>query len=100
MEDVRRLHGLKQSLSKDHYPLPNIDQLINATTAYSLLSFLDAFSRYHHIAIVDEYTSKTLFITQNTMVEEDIPYTLFITLNGTYQYIKMPFGMLNAVATY
>lgn len=75
---------LNKDCSKDHYPLPNINQLTNVTDGYSMLSFLGAFSEYHQIA----------------MIEKDILKTPFITHNGTYLYIKMSFGMLNAGATY
>ena len=58
---------LNKNCPKDHYPLPNIDQLIDATSGYQILSFLDAFSGYHQI----------------TMDAEDIPKTAFITPKGT-----------------
>lgn len=35
---------LKKACPKDYYPLPNIDQLIDATAGHELLSFMDAFS--------------------------------------------------------
>ncbi|KAK1363227.1 hypothetical protein POM88_038788 [Heracleum sosnowskyi] len=75
---------LNKACPKDHYPLPNIDQLIDATSGHQVLSFLDAFSGYHQI----------------TMNVEDIPKTAFITPKGTYAYIKMPFGLKNAGATF
>lgn len=75
---------LNKNYSKDHYPLPNIDQLIDATLGYQILGFLDAFSGYHQIA----------------MNAEDIPNTASITPKGTYSYIKMPFGLKNARKTF
>ena len=70
---------LNKNYLKDHYPLPNIDQLIDATSGYQILRFLDAFSGYHQIA----------------MIAEDIPKTAFITTKGTYAYIKTSFGLNN-----
>ena len=35
---------LNRACPKDYYPLPNIDQLIDATSGHELLSFMDAFS--------------------------------------------------------
>ncbi|CAL2231351.1 unnamed protein product [Prunus armeniaca] len=35
---------LNKACSKDSFPLPRIDQLINATTGHDLLSFMDAYS--------------------------------------------------------
>ncbi|XP_063941458.1 uncharacterized protein LOC135149627 [Daucus carota subsp. sativus] len=75
---------LNKNCPKDHYPLPNIDQLIDATSGYQILSFLDAFSGYHQIV----------------MDAEDIPKTAFITPKGTYAYIKMAFGLKNTGATF
>ncbi|XP_074346594.1 uncharacterized protein LOC141685387 [Apium graveolens] len=49
-----------------------------------VLSFLDVFSGYHQIAMNDK----------------DVPKTTFITPKGTYAYIKMPFGLMNAGATF
>lgn len=37
----------KKACPKEHYPLPSIDQLIDAMTGYQVLRFLDAFSGYH-----------------------------------------------------
>ena len=35
--------GLNKSCPKDHYPLSNIDQLIDATSGYQILSFWTPF---------------------------------------------------------
>ncbi|XP_075479436.1 uncharacterized protein LOC142520320 [Primulina tabacum] len=34
---------LNKECPKDHYPLPRIDQLVNSTSGYKLLSFMDAY---------------------------------------------------------
>ena len=36
---------------KDHFPLPCIDQIIDSTVGCEILSFLDAYSGYHQIAM-------------------------------------------------
>ncbi|KAJ8480110.1 hypothetical protein OPV22_023837 [Ensete ventricosum] len=69
---------------KDCYPLPRIDQLVDATSGHQLLSFMDAFSGYNQIQ----------------MAPRDKRNTAFITHNGTYCYKVMPFGLKNAGATY
>lgn len=33
----------------DGLPLPNIDQLVNATTGFEVMSFMDAYLSYYHI---------------------------------------------------
>jgi hypothetical protein len=84
MEDVRRLHWSKQSMSEGPYPLPRIDQIVDSTTGCETLSFLDAYSGYHQIK----------------MKESDQLATSFITPFGMYCYTTMPFGLRNAGATY
>ena len=36
---------------------------------------------------------------QITIPEEDIPKTAFVTPDGSYEFLKMPFGMINSAAT-
>ena len=38
---------LNKACPKDSFPLPRIDQLVDATSGYQLLSFMDAFSGYN-----------------------------------------------------
>ncbi len=76
--------NLNDACPKDSYPLLAIDQLVDSTAKYGLLSFLDAFSGYHEILINPEDEEKTAFITEI----------------GTYCYVRMPFGLKNAGATY
>ena len=40
---------LNEACPKDSFPLPRIDQIVNAPTWHRMLSFLDAFSSYHQI---------------------------------------------------
>ena len=37
---------LNKTCPKDSYPLPLIDQLVDATSGHELFTFMDAFSRY------------------------------------------------------
>lgn len=69
---------------KDNFSLPKIDQLIDITSEYKLLSFIDTFSRYNQIRIVPKYEENMAFIIQK-----------FI-----YYYKVMPFGLKNAGMTY
>ena len=45
---------LNKACSKDSFPLPRIDQLVNSTAKYKLLTFMDAFSRYNQIKMAKE----------------------------------------------
>ena len=38
---------LNKVCSKDHFPIPRIDQLVDATVGHLWISFLDAFQDYH-----------------------------------------------------
>ena len=40
---------LNRAYPKDSYPLPSIDQLVDATSEFQLMSFMDAFSGYNQI---------------------------------------------------
>ena len=75
---------LNKACPKDSFPLPKIDQLVDATSGHKLLSFMDAFLGYNQIQ----------------MALEDEEHTAFITERGLYCYKVMPFGLKNAGATY
>ena len=75
---------LKDACPKDSFLLPRIDQIVDASTGHGMLSFLDAFLRYHQIP----------------MHCPDAEKTSFITPHGLYCYNVMPFGLKNAGATY
>jgi hypothetical protein len=55
--------SLNKACPKDEYPLPHICQIVNSTTTYELLSFLDAYSGYHQISLATDDKEKTSFIT-------------------------------------
>ena len=75
---------LNKACSKDSYPLPRIDQLVDGSLGYTLLSFMDAFSGYKQIR----------------MALEDEENTSFIIDRGMYCYKVMSFGLKNIGATY
>jgi hypothetical protein len=76
--------SLNKACPKHPFPLPQIDQIIDSTAGCEALSFLDAYSSYHQIA----------------MKESDQLATSFITPFGIYCYVTMPFGLKNVGATY
>ena len=75
---------LNKACPKDCFPLPRIEQLVDATAGHELLSFMDAYSGYNQIR----------------MHEPDQIKTTFVTDRGLYCYKVMPFGLKNAGATY
>ena len=42
---------LNKACSKDPFPIPKIDQLVDATVGHPRMSFLDAFQGYHQIPL-------------------------------------------------
>ena len=75
---------LNEACPKDIFPLPRIDQIIDALAGHGMLSFLDAFSGYHQIPMHPANAEKTTFIT---------PHELFC-------YNVMSFGLKNVGAMY
>ncbi|KAI5328567.1 hypothetical protein L3X38_027964 [Prunus dulcis] len=71
---------LNKACPKDSFPLPRIDQLVDATAGHELLSFMDAYSGYNQIFMHPPDSEHTAFITDC--------------------YNVMPFGLKNAGATY
>jgi hypothetical protein len=45
--------SLNKTCLKDPFPLPRINQVIDLTVGCELLSFLDAYSGYHQIPLVE-----------------------------------------------
>ena len=75
---------LNDACLNDSFPLPRIDQIVNASARDGMLSFLDAFSSYHKIPMYPSNAEKTSFITSH----------------GLFCYNVMPFGLKNVGATY
>nr|XP_016449145.1 PREDICTED: uncharacterized protein LOC107774181 [Nicotiana tabacum] len=53
--------GLNKACLKDSFPLPHIDQLIDATSVHELLSLLDAYSANNQILMAEEDQEKDHF---------------------------------------
>ena len=75
---------LNKACSKDSYPLPHIDQLVDSTAGHKLLSFMDVFSGYNQIRMNETDQKKTSFITSQSLFCCEV----------------MPFDLKNAGATY
>jgi hypothetical protein len=71
-------------MPEDCFPLPRIDQLVDATVGHETMSFMDAYSGYNQIS----------------MHPPDQEHTSFVTDKGLYCYSVMPFGLKNVGATY
>ena len=75
---------LNRACPKDPFPMPKIDQLVDATVGHPRMSFLDAFQRYHQILLATDDQEKTAFVTPM----------------GNYHYKVMLFGLKNVGSTY
>ena len=75
---------LNEACPKDSFSLPRIDPIVDAIARHDILSFLEAFSRYHQIP----------------MHPPEVKKTTFISPHGLYYYNVMSFGLKNAGATY
>jgi hypothetical protein len=76
--------NLNQMSLKDNYPLSNMEHLLQRVTGAGMMSMLDGFSGYNQILLKREDQLKTAFTT---------PW-------GTFMYLRMPFGLMNAGATF
>ena len=75
---------LNKACPEDPFPVPKIDQIVDATFGHPMMSFLDAFQGYHQIALASKDQEKTFFITPTS----------------NFHYKVMPFGLKNAESTY
>ena len=75
---------LNKACPKDLFPMPRIDQLVDATAGHPQMSFLDAFQGYH----------------QKPLAVDDQEKKAFVTPVGNYHYKVIPFGLKNAGSTY
>jgi hypothetical protein len=76
--------NLNQLSLKDNYPLPNMEHLLQRVTGAGMISMLDGFSGYNQVLLKREDQLKTAFT---------MPL-------GTFMYLRMSFGLMNAGATF
>jgi hypothetical protein len=76
--------NLNRASDKDNYLVPPMEQILQQVSSSEILSLLDGFSGYNQVLMSPPEQLKTTF---------RIPW-------GTYAYRTMPFGLINAGATF
>lgn len=79
--DYQRLNAITVS---DAYPLPRMDDLLHAAKRTNYMSTIDLQAAYHQVPVHEKHRDKTGFVT---------PF-------GSYRFLRMPFGLKNAPATF
>ncbi|KAF9763004.1 Retrovirus-related Pol polyprotein from transposon [Nosema granulosis] len=69
---------------KDRYPLPRIDEIMDAVAGARIFSTLDATSGYYQLEVDEADKNKTAFSWRG----------------GHYEFNRMPFGLCNAPSTF
>lgn len=79
--DFKRLNAVTIS---DTYPIPDINNTLASLGDAKFFTTLDLTSGFHQIS----------------MYEKDIPKTAFSTMNGKFEFLRLPFGLKNAPAIF
>ena len=79
--DYRRLNSVTKF---DSFPLPRLDEALDAFAGATVFSSLDLAMAYHQVPVKPS----------------DVEKTAFVTHVGLFEMSKMPFGLCNAPSTY
>lgn len=69
--------ALNKTIARDNYPLPLIEDQLDALRGKQFYSTLDLKDGFYHVA----------------MSPDSVKYTSFVTPMGQFEYVRMPFGL-------
>jgi hypothetical protein len=76
--------ALNKITIKDKYPIPRIEDHLSRLAGYGWFISLDLYSGYRQIP----------------MARDSIPMTAFVTQDGHYEFLRVPFGLTNAAEVF
>ena len=79
--DYRKLNAV---MKRDRWPMPRVDEIFDEIKGSSVFTTIDLFQGYWQIKMDESCKEKTTFVCRY----------------GTYQFEVMPFGLMNAGATF
>ena len=79
--DYRKLNSITK---KDVFPLPRVDDIFDTLNGAQYFTSLDLASGYWQVELDDDARAKSAFTTYN----------------GLFEFVRMPFGLCNAPATF
>jgi len=89
--------NLNKACSKDLYPLPSIDRLVDGAIDHKIQSFLDAYSSYNKISMHPREKDKTTLMTNNVNYYYEVMSFVLKNVGATYQRLmdKVFKGMIS-----
>ena len=76
--------GLIAVTIPDAYPIPDNNSKLASLGANKFFTTIDLISEFHQVPMRDA----------------DFPKTAFSTMNGKYKFLRLPFGLKNAIAIF
>ena len=75
---------LNKRMKIDAYPIPQINKILDRLCKAQVFSKIDLSKMYHQVVVELSHTHKTAFLTKY----------------GLFRFLVLPFGLVNALATF